>query len=430
MLGLGHVGLTLSLVLAESGFTVRGYDSNPEVARVLKSGKPHFSENGLPELLTKELDKRFFVVDTFEGKNACDIYIMTTGTPLDADKKPDYSSVIAGAHRLGRVLKAGDLVILRSTVPLGTTREVVLPILERESGLARGAIRVAFAPERTIEGDALRELRALPQVVGGFDHESLELAKAVFATLSDTVIPMSSLEEAEMVKLINNTYRETVFSFANEVSIIARKWGIDTKRVIQAANKGYARSNIPLPSPGVGGYCLTKDGYLLMESAKRRGFIPNLVHQARYVSAYMLDSLAEEIHSFIKTHYPNQRHLKVAILGFAFKGVPATSDMRGSTTLTLIKRLNNLPISVKLVGYDPHVSAKDIASTGVTPALSLEEAIKDSAIVVIMNNNLAFKDISADIFKDRTEPVLFYDTWGLHGEESFADLTHVDHRTL
>jgi nucleotide sugar dehydrogenase len=430
ILGLGHVGLTLGLVFARAGFTVRGFDINPKVQATLKAGKPHFEESGLPELLKAEQNKRFFVVDDFSGKNACDIYIMTTGTPLDPYKKPDFSSVISAAHTLGRVLKRGDLVVLRSTVPLGTTRDVVLPLLEKESGLARGAIKIAFAPERTIEGDALRELTALPQIVGGFDAASTKETEELFKTLTETVVVVNSLEEAEMVKLVNNTYRETMFSFANEISIIARRWGLDTKRVIQAANKGYARSQVPLPSPGVGGYCLTKDGYLLMEGAERKGFTPHLVHQARYVSAYMLDSLAEEILQFVRTHHVHRPKVKVGILGFAFKGKPATSDMRGSTTLTLIKRLKNLPASFELVGYDPHVSSEEIQGTGVTPRESVAEVIRDSHIVVVMNNNPLFADVSPEHFSLEHAPVLFYDTWGVNQPETFASTPHVQYRSL
>jgi UDP-N-acetyl-D-mannosaminuronic acid dehydrogenase len=431
VLGLGHVGLTLGLVLAEQGFRVHGYDTNPAVSDSLKAGKPHFEETGLPEILAKHNGKNFVVVDDFQNENTCGAYLMTVGTPLDPDKKPDYDAIISASRALGRVLKKGDLVILRSTVPLGTTREIVLPILEYESGLTRGEIKIAFAPERTIEGDALKELRSLPQVVGGLDDASTDHAAAIFSTLTDNVIKVRSLEEAEMVKLINNTYRETVFSFANEISIIARKWGLDTKRVIKAANDGYPRSFVPMPSPGVGGYCLTKDGYLLMESAKKQGFMPNLVHQARYVSAYMLDSLADEILEFVKRHRgATAGPFKTAILGFAFKGSPATSDMRGSTTLTLIKRLRNIPVASEIYGFDPHVSDSDIESTGVIAASSIEEALRGSDVVVIMNNNPHFKNLPLDVFTERSAPTLLYDTWGLNDESAFAHLPYVHYRTL
>jgi UDP-N-acetyl-D-mannosaminuronate dehydrogenase len=144
----------------------------------------------------------------------------------------------------------------------------------------------------------------------------------------------------------------------------------------------------------------------------------------------MLDSLAEEILQFVRTHHIHRPKVRVGILGFAFKGKPATSDMRGSTTLTLIKRLKNLPASFELFGYDPHVSSKEIEETGVTPTNSVADTIRDSHIVVVMNNNPLFADLSPSHFSEEHAPALFYDTWGVNEPEAFASTPHVQYRTL
>ena len=430
ILGLGHVGLTLGLTIADAGFSVRGFDIKADVREKIASGKAHFSEKGLDDLLHKNLGSTFTVVDALNDKTRCDIYIVTVGTPLDADKHADYGFIRSAGEDIGAIIKKGDLVILRSTVPLGTTRDVVTPIIEKVSGLKRGEFSIAFAPERTVEGNALYELRALPQIVGGLDERSTDITEALFKTFTDTVVRMHSLEEAEMVKLVNNTYRETVFSFANEISMIARKWGMDTKKVIESANAGYLRSNVPLPSPGVGGYCLTKDAYLLMESAEAKGVKPHLIHQARYVTAYILDSIGKEIEDFVREHHKEKKEVRIAILGFAFKGKPATSDTRGSTTPVLMKRLRSLPVKVKIVGYDPAVHEGKIVEMGADPVGSIEEAVRGSHIVIIMNNNPAFANLPHEHVSGADGKVMLYDTWGLHHKDHFKDHPHVKHSTL
>ena len=421
IMGLGHVGLPLGLTLADRGICVYGFDVNKKVIESLKKGVPHFQEHGLSNLLSKNNHKNFFVKDFLGEDSKCDMYIITVGTPIDTDRKPDFGYIKKVAADVGKVIKKGDLIILRSTVPLGTSRDVVLPILEKQSGLKGGSdIHISFAPERTIEGNALEELKKLPQIIGGLDEKSTHLTKELFSVIVENIILVGSLEEAEMVKLINNSYREAVFSFANEMALIAKRWGINTSRVIKASNKDYPRGGVPLPSPGVGGYCLTKDSSILIESAERKGVLPKFIYQARYVNSFILDLMAEEIKNFIDDKLSRSKKIKVAVLGFAFKGNPPTSDVRGSTTIALLKRLRNLPFDFEIFGYDPVVSHEKISETGVTPAHSLSEAIKNSNIVIIMNNNPVFSKITPELFLD-DEPVLFYDTWGMTQNESFKD---------
>ena len=267
VVGLGYVGLTLALTLADLGFKIRGFDSSSAVRKSLSKGKPHFFEDGLKELLKDHFNKNFRLVKNFSGVNNCDVYFVAVGTPLDKNNKPDLKYLKNAAEKLGKVLKRDDAIILRSTVPVGTTRNFIVPILEKESGLKAGEeFFVAFAPERTIEGKALEELRNLPQVIGGLNQSSADLAANIFRHLTHSTVLVDSLEEAEIVKLINNSYRDVTFSFANEVSLICHRFGIDTHRVIEAANRGYERSNVPLPSPGVGGACLEKDPFIFIES--------------------------------------------------------------------------------------------------------------------------------------------------------------------
>ncbi len=277
-------------------------------------------------------------------------------------------------------------------MPIGTTRDVAIPILEKVSSLRAGIdFLVAFAPERTIEGKALEELRQLPQVVGGLNHTSAELASNIFSFITKSTVMVDSLEEAEMVKLVNNTYRAVVFAFANELSLIAKRWKLDTRRVIHAANFGYERSKVPFPSPGVGGYCLEKDPTIFYHSAKAKGYEPLLFQQTTILSNKMLDHISDEVLSFIKKNKISPAKATVSILGFAFKGVPATSDVRGSTTYGLIERLKKNKIK-NIHGYDPYVKKSDIDRAALY-LLRPDVGIKKSDVVVVMNNNPHFAEL-------------------------------------
>lgn len=430
VMGLGHVGLTLGLALADAGFTVTGYDIKAEVRAATRDKKPHFKEKGLPELLDAHVGKNFTVSDELGQEPHPAAYFITVGTPFSFDNTPDYTYIKMAASDVGKVLQKGDLVILRSTVPIGTTREVAIPILERSSGLKVGTdFGVAFAPERTVEGNAFEELRTLPQIIGGYDAKSLARTNHLFARLTQTIVALQTLEEAEIVKLINNTYRETVFAYANQVSLLSRAWGLDTKKVIDAANEGYTRSQVPYPSPGVGGYCLTKEAYLFRESARKKNVDTRLLHAVRENTSTMLDVIANDIRAFARAHAPKGR-VKVGVLGFAFKGKPATSDVRGSTTQALIKRFNYEKKDFDFLGFDPLVAPGVITQMGATPKDSIEAVIRESDIVLIMNNNPAFADVVPEHFVKAPQKCLLFDTWGVCKREAFKDHPHVVYWSL
>ena len=430
IVGLGYVGLTLGLTLADLGFTVRAYDTNPDIKKMVRAKKAPFFEDGLMPLLRQFVGNRFTVVDTFEEPQGCEVYFIAVGTPLDAKKVPSLDHLKSAAEHLGKVLKKGDLVVLRSTVPLGTTRTVVTPLLEKHSGLVAGEdFFIAFAPERTIEGKALQELRTLPQVIGGINHASSNTAAAVFNRMTSSTLVVNSLEEAEMVKLINNTYRDVMFGFANEIALVCQKWGIDTNDVIHAANMGYPRSNVPKPSPGVGGYCLEKDPYILMHSAREKGYEPNIALHARNANTDILSALSHDIVVFLKTE-AKKKNPKIFILGFAFKGKPATSDMRGSTTTTLVRGLQQQGYT-NIYGYDAIVSKEEIKSLGVTSVAKLQDGFKDADVIVVMNNHEALEKL--DVLKDvlpSKKPVLFIDTWALYDRATFAQISGVRYRRI
>lgn len=431
VVGLGYVGLTLGLTLADLGFKVKAFDINKTVMDSVRRAKPHFYEQGLDRLLKDHLNKNFLLVNDFKHENNADVYFIAVGTPLDIHYKPRLHYLESAAIGIGSVLKRGDTVILRSTVPLGTTRNCVIPILEKQSGMKAGEdFLVAFAPERTIEGKALEELRKLPQVIGGINHASCDVVASIFNFMSNSTILVDSLEAAEMVKLVNNTYRDVTFAFANEVALISRQWGIDTKQVIDAANYGYERGRVPQPSPGVGGYCLEKDPFIFIESAKLKGYEPLLAKHARMVSDTMVDFVANDIISFLKKEKENVKNPKIALLGFAFKGRPITSDVRGSTTVMLTKKLQQAGYT-NIHGYDGAARREDIAAHKVKHASNVEQGFKDADVVAVMNNHPDFEtlDIRGLLTKAKN-PILFLDTWSLYDADEVKKVKGVHYRRI
>ena len=422
VIGMGYVGTTLAVTLADAGFDVVGAEVNPRVRDTLNLRVPHFHENGLEKLLEKHIGKRLVIKEKID--DGCDTYVICVSTPIDTDKRPMLKYVENSAAELGSYIKKGDLVVLRSTVPVGTTRKTVIPILERLSKLSCGRdFHVVFAPERTAEGKALEELRELPQIIGGFDDYSAVLAANIFMRITPTLVKVSSLEAAEIVKILDNTYRDIRFAYANEIAMICERLDVSASEVIKAANMGYKRNSIPLPSPGVGGACLSKDPHILVDLAKKIGYDARLIRTGREINEHIPAHIAEEIRSnFVKAGIQTE-NAKIFVIGFAFKGKPETSDTRESSTIPLVKDL--LAMKAKVYGYDPVAPASDIRATGAIPA-SLEEGFNGASCVVIMNNHDSYYNINLDKLLDKTEnPCFFIDGWNMFSPLELREKKHI-----
>ena len=411
VVGLGYVGLTLALVLADRNFTVTGYDINPKTVESLKNKSAPFFEKGLQNFLDLYIDNGLRVVSSLSGISA-DIYIISVGTPIDkATGKPDTSQLRRSAESVGAVLKRNDLVVLRSTVPLGTTREVVLPILEAKSGLKGGTdFFLAFCPERTAEGRALEELVKLPQIVGGLDSRSVELASRLFFENTHTVVDVGSLEAAEMCKLMDNTFRDTVFAYANQMAMLAERAGLNLSDLIDKVNLGYQRNAIPKPSPGVGGPCLSKDPYILASVFERYGLDCPVIMAARDVNKMAPAQIYERTRDLLAGVDKPIEKAKVFMIGFAFKGQPQTSDIRDSTSLWILDEFKARGVT-NIWGHDPVVDAEEIRELGVRPC-SVEDGFLDADAVLILNNHRSYAHFRLfDLAKTMRRPGVFYDTW-------------------
>jgi UDP-N-acetyl-D-mannosaminuronic acid dehydrogenase len=424
VIGLGFVGLPLGATLADVGFEVTGIDNSPEVIKTLQGGKAHFVENGLQTLLDGHLNKRLNITSELEP-GAHDVYIIAVGTPVDPETHdPILDYLKSGSHTAGKAIKKDSLVIIRSTVPVGSTREIIVPILEEESGLkAEKDFQVVFAPERLIAGRALKELRELPQIIGGIDRESYERAARLFEKMTATIIDAGSLEAAEMAKIIDNTYRDLIFSYANQMAMLCEKIGLDMTKLVQVVNPGYLRNHIPLPSPGVGGTCLTKDPYILLNVGKKYGYIPELARVARQVNESIPVHVAEKAVRLLKKAKKDPANCTVFILGFAFKGKPETSDTRDSPTNILINELAKT--GCKLIGYDPAVPAEEIEALGVT-ATGIEEGFENADAAIIMTNHTEFEALNIfQLLPKMKSPGVFIDGWHIFNPDDLRAMPNI-----
>jgi len=427
--GLGFVGLTLASVLANTGLLVVGVDSNPDVIGKLQQGQPTFFENGLKSLLDSLSQTNPIHFTSNPDEANADIHIVCVGTPVDSNKSPDFSYVIQASETIARNMKKGDLVIFRSTLPVGTSRHLIIPILEK-SGLKAGAdFFVSFAPERTVEGNALEELRVLPQIIGGFDKTSCEVTAKLFSRITNTIVEAETLEAAEMVKLLNNTYRDLVFSFANEVSRICDGLNVNAFKLIEAANEGYPRNPIPMPSPGVGGICLAKDPFLYTNPyGGSSEYRPILGEASRSINASGHLDVLGKIEKFCEMTGKDIDRIKILLIGLSFKGVPETSDIRESIATKLIWAL---PKASNIRVMDFVVDKEEIAALGCQPVEDFMSGFNGADVALVMNNHpLNSRFNMAEVFKLMGRPFMVFDGWNMFNQRQIESFPGAYYATL
>ncbi len=420
VLGQGYVGLTLAATLADSGFTVLGIDSSKTVIENLNKGKVSFFETGLEEVLHKVVNKKLF----FQNKitdNSCNYYMISVGTPIDrTNNSPKLEFVTEAVKSIVPFLKKSDTVILRSTVPVGTSRNLAINIIEKQTNLKIGKdIFFGFVPERTVEGKALEEQKNIPQILGAFNDKSKEKIIEIFGKFNKNIVEVTDMEHAELCKIIDNTYRDVNFAYANQIAMICEHLGLNYHVVRNACNKDYKRNNIAAPSPGVGGSCLTKDPYILMDLCKKLDISVNLIEAARAINENFIFHLAKKILHRLNALGKNINSAKILIMGFAFKGDPETSDMRFSTTIDLVNYLK--PFCTHIYGYDGVVPKNEIEALGVS-VVSIEDGFKDADVVVIMNTHKSHKNLDLNKLSALSnDPLIFIDCWNIYKSQDFKD---------
>jgi nucleotide sugar dehydrogenase len=413
ILGMGFIGLTLATTLAEAGFRVLGVDVIPDVIKILKKKRSYFYEPGLDNLIKRFSGKKLRFSLSIPD-NSYNYYVICVGTPIDQKtNRPMLSYIQNATQSIMPHLKKGDTVILRSTVPMGTSRNLVIKMLESGSGLRAGKdFYFGFVPERTVEGNALYEQKNVPQIVGALNEESAQRISKIFSSFNKRLIYVPDIEHAELCKIIDNTYRDVIFAYANQMAMICEELGLDFNVVRNACNNGYERNNIPTASPGVGGACLTKDPYILIDLCKKLNINTELISSARMINNKTVFTLAKKIINRLTALGRSVYSSKIFILGFAFKGEPETDDIRFSTTIDLVNYLK--PFCPNIYVYDAVVNYENIKSFGVRPC-SMEEGFKEADVVIIMNSHKSHKNLDIkNLARQSNNPLIFIDCWNLY----------------
>lgn len=406
--GMGYVGLTLAVSLANLEHMVSGIDVDEAQVTQLSEGQPHILEPGLEDMLRHVVARNTLRFSTNCETKHHSVYIVAVGTPLKPDGKPDVSALESVAQVIGPKLERGNLVMLRSTVPAGFTRGTFIPMLEQLSGMVAGEdFHVAFTPERTVEGQAMRELRTLPQIVGGLTSRCTRRATTFWSTLTHSVVQVDNLEAAEMVKLANNSFRDLSFAFSNSLALLADTFNVDAASLVRAANEGYPRNPIPVPSPGVGGYCLTKDPLLMAHSGTDAASHAVLARAAREANDLAAQYPVEIVEKFARRIDRNIADLTILLVGIAFKGEPETNDMRHSPALITADKLKRS--GARILAWDAVIPVSGLREAGLEADGDLRGQAAKADAVLFLNNHK--NNTPPGLFQDIKGPRLIFDGW-------------------
>ncbi len=378
VLGLGYIGLPTASTFATNGLQVIGVDVNRRIVDVLRNGELHIQEPGLRGLVQAAFGSGNLRVA--ERPEPADAFLIAVPTPIQADKGADLSAVRAAARAVVPHLRRGNLVVLESTSPPRTTVDVVAPILA-ESGLRPGEdFWLAYSPERVLPGQILRELIENARVIGGFNRASAEAGRELYSVFVKGEIVLTDATTAEMVKLMENTYRDVNIAVANEFALLAERFGVDVWEAIALANR-HPRVDVLRPGPGVGGHCISVDPWFLVESAPQE---TDLIRQARLVN----DRQPARVAARVEAALGGVRGKIVAALGLAYKA--DVDDLRQSPALEVARRLAAAGAVVRT--FEPH--APQAVAPGAQAVPSLEAALDgaDAMILLVDHRSLAGLD--------------------------------------
>lgn len=410
VIGLGYVGLTLATALAESGHEVIGLEKAEANLKKIQSGKSPFFDEGLDKSLTNVIANKTLQVfgATAEINQKYEFIIITIGSQLNSDLETDLANFLDLVPELLTISEQNCTVILRSTVPVGTSRKLQEYLRDFEP-----VINVAFCPERTIEGKAFQELFTLPQIVSGSNEYSKLAAQELFNTLTNETIVVTSTESAELVKLASNMWRDYTFAFSNELFIQSLQLNLDITEVIEAANQNYPRNAIPMPG-AVGGPCLTKDTHIYSQSIN---FHNHIFNQARVVNEAFPRIFLERCQNKIS------EIKSIAILGWAFKGSPQTTDLRSSPSFVYHSSLLTMNENLDVFAWDAENIDPSQLSEGVFWKKDLNEVISKCDAILIANNHPYFSSGEfLSLLSKVKESILILDPWA--NLKKGADLSH------
>ncbi len=380
IVGLGYVGLPLAMEFAKAGFRVIGYDISERTVAALQAGRSHIQDVPTAEVAAMVAAGRFEATTDEARLAACDAVSIAVPTPLSKTRDPDMSFVLSAADAVARQAHAGLLVVLESTTYPGTTRELLQPRLEAKGLVLGRDAFLAFSPERVDPGNPTWHTKNTPKVVGGITPACVEIASALYGACIDTVVPVSSAEAAELVKLLENTFRSINIGLANEMALVCDRLGVDVWEVIEAAaTKPFGFMKFT-PGPGIGGHCIPLDPHYLAWKMRTLNYRTRFIDVASEINSEMPEFVVRKVSRALNDERKAVNGSKVLVLGVAYK--KDIDDLRESPALDVIRLLEGRGAQVSF--HDPHIASyreEDHVKHGValTPA-ALREA--DACVVI------------------------------------------------
>lgn len=391
IMGLGYVGLPLAVELARSGYRTLGFDISEGVVRGINGGRSHVQDVSSEVLGAFVGEGLLSATDDMTRMGECDAICICVPTPLNKIKDPDLSFVAAAAESIAAQLRPGQMVILESTTYPGTTRDVVLPILER-GGLKVGeTLFVCFSPERVDPGNPVWHTRNTPKVIGGITPRCLEAGVALYGGVFDTLVPVESAEAAELVKVYENTFRMINIALANELAQACDRLGVNVWEVIDAAaTKPFGFMKFT-PGPGLGGHCIPLDPHYLSWKMRTLAFKTRMIELASDINAEMPGFVVGKVADALNDEGKAVRGSNVLVLGVAYK--KDIDDLRESPALEILRLLQEKGADVQY--HDPFCGA--IRDDGHTPLRDLpllsqeltDEALAGADVVVVVTDHTA-----------------------------------------
>jgi len=396
VIGMGYIGLPTCAIFARSGLNVIGIDVNADVVEKVNRGEIHIVEPELDGVVQKVVSSGKLRAST--TPEAADAFIIAVPTPMADDHTPDVSYVMAAAESIAPVLQAGNLVVLESTSPVGTTRRMTELLAQLRPDLRfphehqdGSDVFVAYSPERVLPGKVLRELIDNDRSIGGLNRKSSELAVSLYSSFVAGDLFITSAESAELVKLTENAFRDVNIAFANELAAVCQDLSLNVWEVIDLANR-HPRVNILQPGPGVGGHCIAVDPYFIIDAAPQSTL---LMSSARKVNSGRPHAVVSDIEALLEPG----KLMTVACLGLSFK--PNIDDVRESPAIEVVKLLADLP-GLRVIAAEPHIDAlpHELQGTKVTFTDALT-AIDRADIVVLLVDHRQFGLIDPRALEDK-----------------------------
>lgn len=402
IIGLGYVGLPLAVNFAEAGVKVIGFEKNQDKVDKVNKGSNYIGDIRDAVLREVTVDKLKLEATTDVSRmKECDALIIAVPTPLDKFRKPDMSYIESACIDIGQNMRAGTFISLESTTYPTTTEDFMLPIIEKESGLKQGAdFWLAYSPERVDPGNKNFHTRNTPKVLGAMSQDGLEIGEALYLIAIDSIHKVSSPRIAEMVKILENTYRLVNISLINELALLSGKMDINIWEVIEAAKTKPFGFQAFYPGPGIGGHCIPLDPFYLEYIAKKYQFDLSMIHAAGHINMRMPHYMYIKIATALNSHKKSVNGSKILFIGVAYK--PDINDERESPALEIMDIVTHKGGEVSY--YDPYIPKVKTSEGREFDSLELTEESLTSVDCVVLTTN--HKNIDVEFIKKHVNLVV------------------------